>query len=166
MRIAFAGFRHGHVMGFYAAAQKDSRLSIVGACEEDSQTAAALRDARHLKLTHANFEQMLANIDCDAIAVGDYFARRGGLIIAALGAGKHVISDKPICTSLDELDEIETLSREKKLVVSALLDLRDRGPIRTMRKLIRDGVIGDVHTFIFTAQHPLLLEKRPSWYFE
>src|SRR5437867_8684607 len=109
MRIAFAGFRHGHVMSFYTAARKDSRVSIVAACEEDPQTAANLHKTGEVKLTHQNFQQMLAGIDCDVIAVGDYFARRGALIIAALRAGKHVISDKPICTSLDELDQIESL---------------------------------------------------------
>src|SRR5438552_532081 len=166
MRIAFAGFRHGHVMSFYATAQKDRRVSIVAACEEDPQTSANLRDCREVQLTHDNFEQMLADIECDIVAIGDYFARRGALIIAALRAGKHVIADKPICTLLDELDQIEAISREKNLIVSALLDLRDRGPMRTMRNLIREGAIGEAHTFIFTAQHPLMLAKRPTWYFE
>ena len=34
-------------------------------------------------------------------------------LIDALKRGKHVICDKPICTSLEELDEIERLSEEK-----------------------------------------------------
>src|SRR5438067_1807823 len=112
MRIAFAGFRHGHIMGFHSIVQKDPRASIAAACEEDRETAAKAA----VKLTHDNFQQMVESVDCDVIAVGDYFARRGALILAALKAGKHVISDKPICTSLDELDQIESLSRDKNLV--------------------------------------------------
>src|SRR5436190_10036959 len=156
MRIAFAGFRHGHVMSFHTASHKDSRVSIVAACEEDAPTAANLRNSRQVQLTHDNFERMLSDIDCELVAIGDYFARRGALIISALRAGKHVISDKPICTSLDELDQIELLAREKNLVVSALLDLRDRGTMRTMRELVSDGAIGDVHNLFLAAQHLLL----------
>jgi len=166
MRLAFAGFRHGHVMGFYSTSGGDRRLSVVAACEEDAATAQALRTAGQVDLTHDNFDKMLVDSNCDVVAIGDYFARRGEMILNSLRAGKHVIADKPISTFMDELKQIESLAKQKELVVSALLDLRDRGPFRTMRKIIRDGTIGEVHTIVFTAQHPLLLGKRPEWYFE
>ena len=35
-----------------------------------------------------------------------------------------------------------------------------------MRRLIQSGAIGEVHTINFTAQHPLLYDRRPHWYFE
>ena len=47
-----------------------------------------------------------------------------------------------------------------------LLDLRDSGAFITARWLIREGTVGDVHTVHITAQHPLLLDRRPKWYFE
>src|SRR5262249_34093790 len=161
-----AGFRHGHIISFYETARGDERVQVVGACEEDAATAEALRAAGKVVLSHHTLEQILHDVECDVIAVGDYFARRGQLILRALRAGKHVISDKPICTSLAELDQIEAVANEKKLVVAALLDLRDRGNFRTMRKLIREvRAIGEVHTVNVTAQHPLMLGKRPGWYF-
>jgi predicted dehydrogenase len=167
MRMAFVGLRHGHIMSLYTAARSDDRIEVVASCEEDAATVADLRASGNVELTHQTYAQILQRVQCDVIAVGDYFARRGELILQSLRAGKHVICDKPICTTLAELDEIESLSREKTLAVSALLDLRDRGNFRTMRKLIRDDLaIGDVHTINFTAQHPLLLGKRPAWYFE
>ena len=54
-----------------------------------------------MKLTHDDYRRMLREVECDAVAVGDYFARRGEIVIAALEAGKHVIADKPICTKLE-----------------------------------------------------------------
>ena len=166
MRLAFIGFRHGHIMGLYKGALAHSGVEVVAACEEDAQAAAALRGGGAVKLTHERMDDVLRAVACDAIAVGDYFARRGQIIIRALEAGKHVIADKPICTRLDELDEIERLAREKNRSVGCLLDLRDTAVFRTMRRLIREGSIGDVHTFLFTAQHPLNLAARPAWYFE
>jgi predicted dehydrogenase len=35
-----------------------------------------------------------------------------------------------------------------------------------MQRLVREGAIGEVHTVLFTAQHPLMLGTRPAWYFE
>jgi predicted dehydrogenase len=109
---------------------------------------------------------MLADVACDAIAIGDYYAIRGRRALDALSAGKHVVSDKPLCTRLDELDQIEALSAEKDLSVVCMLDMRDGAPTRTARALIRQGTIGEVHAISFGGQHPLLLGTRPAWYFE
>jgi predicted dehydrogenase len=170
MRLAFIGFRHPHVMGLYQGALAHPGVEVVAACEEDAETAAALRTSGAVRLTHARADDVLGGggggVACDAVAVGDYFARRGDLVCRALRAGKHVIADKPICTRVDELDAIEQLAADGERVVGCLLDLRDAAPYRTVRRLVSEGAIGTVHTVLFTAQHPLNLGKRPAWYFE
>ncbi|MEA2708018.1 MAG: hypothetical protein QOF78_619 [Phycisphaerales bacterium] len=160
LRLAFLGFRHGHVMGLYKSAQQHPRVEVVAAIDEDADAARAAQ------VTHGTYEDVLKSANVDAIAVGEYFGRRGEIIVRALEAGKHVIADKPICTKLSELDRITALATEKRRSVGCLLDLRDHGPCLTMRRLIREGAIGEVHTVNFTAQHPLMLGKRPAWYFE
>jgi predicted dehydrogenase len=77
-----------------------------------------------------------------------------------------VVSDKPLCTRLDELDQIEALSSERGLSTVCMLDMRDGAPARTARALIQGGTIGEVHAVSFGGQHPLLLGSRPAWYFE
>lgn len=166
IRLAFLGFRHGHVMGLYKSAKAHPRVEVVAACEEDDATAKTLRDAGTVQLTHGSYDDVYSSVDFDAVAVGDYFARRGELILSALNAGKHVIADKPICTDLAQLDAIEKLAAQKRRVVGCLLDLRDHGAYIAVRKLIKEGAIGNVHTVTFLAQHPLILGKRPAWYFE
>lgn len=166
MELAFIGFRHGHIMSLYDAAAKDSRIQIVGACEEDAQAADEIRRQGKVNLTHRDHRALLDETGCDAIAIGDYYAARGGLILEALAAGKHVISDKPICTSEKELAQIASLARAKNLRLGCLLDLRGFAPFRTVRRIIAEGTIGTVHTVAFSAQHPLLFGRRPAWYFE
>src|SRR5215218_3765569 len=124
MRLAFIGFRHGHVMGLYKAARSHPDVQVVAACEEHEPTAAALHSNGTVDLTHKTFDDMLATTDCDAIAVGDYFARRCSLILASLRANKHVLADKPICTSLTELEQIAALSKTNNRAIGCLLDLR------------------------------------------
>jgi predicted dehydrogenase len=166
LKLAFMGFRHGHIMGLYEAARKHPGVEVVAACERDPATADAVRRAGKVELTHQPDECLAPGFECDAIAIGDYFEARGRLMIQALEAGRHVISDKPICTSLEELDQIERLARDKRRVIGCLLDLRDTGAMITMRRLIREGAIGEVHTCTITAQHPLMLGRRAAWYFE
>lgn len=166
MKLAFAGFRHGHVMSLWNIAGQHPTVKVVAACEEDEATRRQLADGGKVAVTHTDYARMLREVDCDAVAVGDYFAKRGEMILAALDAGKHVIADKPICTRLSELDRIEALAKEKGRVVGCLLDLRDNGVYRAMRRIVREGTIGEVHTVTVLAQHPLLWGTRPGWYFE
>ncbi len=135
---------------------------MVACCEEDATT----RDALSVQITHTDFAKMLGEVECDVIAIGDYYSRRGALVIAALEAGRHVLSDKPLCTSLDELATIEGLARKRGLTVGLQLDCRDSAAFRTLREIIASGEIGEVCTVRIQGQHPLLPATRPGWYFE
>jgi predicted dehydrogenase len=166
IKIAFAGFRHGHILDLYKRAGDMDEFFVVAACEEDIETRERLVADGAVTITHDSYAKMLDEAPCDVVAVGDYFGKRGETIIAALERGKHVISDKPICTSLEELDRIEAVAAEKNLKVGCMLDLRDTGVFIRIRELVRDGVIGEVHAVNISGQHPLLLGQRAGWYFE
>jgi predicted dehydrogenase len=109
---------------------------------------------------------MLAEVEFDVLIIGDYYSKRGELAIAGLRSGRHVLSDKPICISRKELDEIQRLAAQHDLRVGCMLDQRDKGFAVTMRELIRAGELGDVQSVQFLGNHPLLLGSRPEWYFE
>lgn len=165
VRFAFVGFRHAHIFDVLNRVNARADTALVAACEEHEQTRTELAGNKAVSITHDDYEQMLADVECDAIAVGDVYAKRGGRIIRALEAGKHVLSDKPICCTLDELAHIRDLSSGKGLIVGCQLDLRSSGALRAVRRIIADGEIGEVHTVTFSGQHPLNLGKRPGWYF-
>ena len=158
-QLAFAGLRHGHIYSLYDRAAKDPACEITAVCEED---AAARKAARaDITVTHESLSSMLANAPCNMVAIGDYYGKRGAIAIEALKAGKHVISDKPLCTSLDELAQIESLAKEKGLKVGCMLDVRTAPPIAAARKAILSGMIGEIVHIQFGGQHPLLPGSRP-----
>ncbi|OGV55222.1 MAG: hypothetical protein A2017_09350 [Lentisphaerae bacterium GWF2_44_16] len=166
IRLAFAGFRHAHIFSLYGLAGNTPEIEVVAACEEDDATRKSLAEAGKVKITHSDFSTMMSEVQCDAVAIGDYYAKRGALAIKALELGKHVIADKPICTNMEELNRIEKLLSEKNLKLGCMLDMRDIPQIIGVRNLIRKGMIGDIHAISFGGQHPLMLGVRPAWYFE
>ena len=127
MKAAFIGFRHGHIVGLYNRLKDDPQCEIVAACEEDPKAAAEAKENWGVDITHSSFSDLLADTDFDILAIGDYFGIRGSRAIAGLKAGKHVIADKPLCTSPEELAEIRSLASEKKLAVGLMLDFRNHG---------------------------------------
>jgi predicted dehydrogenase len=165
-RFAFAGFRHGHILDVLAGVHDRDDCEFVGACEEDPATRKQLEGEGKVRITHHSVVEMLAELECDVVAIGDVYARRGAIVIAALEAGKHVLSDKPLCTSLDEQKRIEELARERGLIVHCQLDSRCIGAFLTLRDIIHSGELGEICTVHAGGQHPLLVGKRQAWYFE
>ena len=144
MKIAFAGFRHGHIWGLYGAAKQHPELEIVACAEEDAATRAELISAGKAEITHDSISRMLDEVECDIVAIGDCYARRGKIAIEALKRGKHVVSDKPVCTELAELDEIEKLAAENDLCVGCMFDLRTTPGICGAKQILDSGILGDI----------------------
>lgn len=165
-RFAFVGFQHPHVWDLVARAANHPEVEVVAHCEEDPAMRAQLADGKRVTITHRDYRVMLAEVPCDVVVVGDWFAKRGQVTIDALNAGKHVLSDKPLCTTLTEYDTIVRLAREKERTVGLMLDMRDAGVFRKVRELVRTGTIGDIRAVSLGGQHPLLPGVRAAWYHE
>jgi predicted dehydrogenase len=165
MKLAIAGFRHGHIFSLIEEARRLG-IEIVAAVEEDTATRESLAGHEKVTITHSSFEKMLHEVPFDILGIGDYYARRGSLAVQGLQAGKHIIADKPLCTSIADCDLIASLAAEKKRSVSCMFGMRSSPTLQAMKKAIADGAIGTVRTLCITGQHPLMLGTRPAWYFE
>lgn len=62
----------------------------------------------------------------------------------ALLHGKHVFSEKPLAVDMEEADELVELAKKTGLHMGGAPDTFLGAGIQTCRKLIDDGVIGDV----------------------
>ena len=164
MNIAFAGFRHGHIFGLYDKTEKCAHIS--GCFEEDDHERKSIEKSKGICFNYSRYEDILNDESVDAVAIGDYYGKRGKMIIDALKHGKNVICDKPLCTSFEELDEIEKLADKTGLQVFCMLDLRYMPQIKRAEEIVKGGVLGKVHIVSFTGQHPLDYDNRPKWYFE
>jgi predicted dehydrogenase len=165
-RFAFVGFRHNHIFDLLAGVREQADCELVACCEEDARTREALATDERVSITHADFTAMLHDVECEVIAIGDTYDRRGELAIQALRAGRHVLSDKPLCHTLAEQAHLEDLVGLRKLSVGLQLDCRGAGPFIRLREIIAEGLIGEVATVHVGGQHPLSLGTRPAWYFE
>ena len=164
-RFAFAGFGHAHINTLYEHVRASGELELAAACEPD-ENLRATAERSGVAFTHTSYREMLDDAECDIVAIGAYFGARGAIAIEALRRGKHVIADKPPCTRLEELDEIEALASASNLRLGCMLDMRNDRALAGVRHLIAAGQLGDIHAISFGGQHPLNIDTRPAWYFE
>ena len=164
--ILFYGFRHGHINTLYKKTESSPIAEIVACIEENQDARLAAESALGAKFSDKSYDEWLSSPLVDAVAIGGAYGDRGKAVIKALRAGKHIIADKPICTSLSELDEICALAREGGLKISCMLDLRYLPQTLAAKKILEGGSLGEIKNISFNGQHCLNYGKRPSWYFE
>ncbi len=165
LNLVFVGFKHRHTGDIYKEAMQNPKINVLGAWE-DTEEGRALAEGLGISFNYPDFSAVLADERVDAICLGGCYGERGAEAIAALKAKKHVYADKPVCTSLQELEEIEQLSKENDLKVGCYLTMRFSAGVKNIREMIQDGTLGAIGAINVTGQHPLQYGVRPAWYFE
>jgi len=166
MKVAFINFRHGHVFSLYREAQKNENIDIVGCFEDNVQARETAERELGASFCYGSLEELLLDKSVEAVAVGSVYGMRGRTVIKALEHGKHIVSDKPLCTDFAELERISNLAVKNGLCVVCMFELRFMPQALSAKRLIQQGAIGRVRSILFDAQHCLNYGSRPSWYFE
>ncbi|NLZ20073.1 MAG: Gfo/Idh/MocA family oxidoreductase [Bacteroidales bacterium] len=126
--------------------------------------------ARYGGKVYDDIPQMLADPDVDAVVISLANKVHAEVTIQALQAGKDVLCEKPMATTLADCEAmVETAERQKRLLLIAQ-NQRLAQAHREARKLIADGAIGRVLTFRTTFGHagPETWSIRPgkdTWFF-
>ncbi|HPC73132.1 MAG TPA: Gfo/Idh/MocA family oxidoreductase [Syntrophales bacterium] len=91
-----------------------------------------------------NADDVLQDKDTVAVVIATPVATHFDLAVRALKAGKHILVEKPIATTVVEVDEIGRIAREKKLVAMAGHTFLYNAAVRYAKKLIDSGELGDI----------------------
>lgn len=92
---------------------------------------------------------------------------RAGIAVAAMRHGKDVMSDKPGCTTREQLDEVRLAHTATRRMWSVTFS--ERFAVRALSRaaeLIAKGAIGRVVQTVGLGPHRLNRPKRPAWFFE
>ena len=143
MKLAFAGLRHGHIFGLYDAAMKHPDVTIAGAWEEDEAARAAAM-ARMDVPFYGSFEELLADERIDLVTVATPNDYHKEIVMAALRAGKNVISEKPVTICSADLEEMIACANECGKLFTVHQNRRWDEDYLTMKKLLDDGTLGKV----------------------
>ena len=92
-------------------------------------------------------EELLADSEIECVLNLTIPAAHFDISKAALEAGKHVYSEKPFATSLDEGQQLLDLASARHLLIGNAPDTFMGGRWQTVRRLIDSGVIGEPSGF-------------------
>ena len=150
------------------AEHKDAKL--LGFYDINMERAAALAE-KYGGTAYATVEELLADPDIAAVSVCAANFAHAELTIAALNAGKHVLCEKPMAITLAECEAMVEAAKKNNKFLMIGHNQRLAKAHAMARKLIVDGLIGDIVTFRTTFGHggPETWSVDPglnTWFFD
>ena len=89
-------------------------------------------------------EEALEAVECDAVLVASPPPTHHGVAKAAIEAGKHVLCEKPLATTLeDAFDLVETADKAERILMVSQ-NYRYNAPFRAVQRLVMDGELGEL----------------------
>ncbi|MGV6847993.1 MAG: Gfo/Idh/MocA family protein [Marinibacterium sp.] len=115
----------------------------------------------------ADRRMLLDDPEIDMILMAGIPALRADRAIEAMQAGKDVMTDKPGCTTLAQLEALRSCVAETGRIWS--IDFSERFEVPAVTRageLIAEGAIGQVVQTVGLGPHRLNRATRPDWFFD
>lgn len=112
---------------------------------------AQVNDRTPFAYTTNDYRKLLADPDIDLIVVSTQHSSHAKFVTEALNAGKNVYCEKPLCLTLEELEEIREAYKNSEGELFVGLNRRYAPLIRQIKKEMKTDQIPAVYDFIANA---------------
>ena len=140
------------------AIRNSERGELTAVASRRKMKARKYARENHIPLAFGSYEELLASPDVDAVYVSLPNHLHAEWTIRALHAGKHVLCEKPLALSVDEVDAIIAASQETGKFAMEALMYRHHPQSLMVEKWIEEGRIGALQSirgvFNFVLDHP------------
>jgi predicted dehydrogenase len=118
---------------------------------------AALSGAK----AYADYREMLAREQLDVVAVTNDNGNRAAAVIACAERKLHVIAEKPLALTLEDLARVRRAAETNQIRMSMLFSMRCSPRYQAMRALVASGEIGEVAQI--ASQKSYRTASWPEW---
>lgn len=143
-KIAMIGV--GSISGIYLEniTKMFQEIELIGVCDLVRERAEKAKEDYNIPKIYDTMHDAFADPDVDVVLNLTRPYEHFDVTSAALKAGKHVYSEKPLGATYEEGVALVALAKEAGLMLGGAPDTFMGAGIQTCRKLIDDGMIGDI----------------------
>lgn len=134
-----AGMIHGRN---FASSVPNCRL--VAVCDAFEESAKAAAEELGLDSYETDYHKIIENRDIDAVIIATPTGFHCEIAVAAAKAGKHILCEKPMATTIDECNLMEKAATENNVNLQIGFMRRFDKSFIAAKKLIEEGKIGEV----------------------
>ena len=94
---------------------------------------------------YAEWQDLLARDDLDAVSICTPNFLHAPIAIAALEGGRHVLCEKPLARTVAEAQGMVDAARSASRVLQTVFNHRERGDVQTLKGMVGEGVLGRIY---------------------
>lgn len=144
MKLAIAGVGYwGPNLVRNFAVQDNATLSCV--CDLDAGRLEKIRRQYPTVSVTKSFDDVIADTGIDAVVIALPVGVHYEFAKKALEAGKHVMVEKPLCTTSDQAQELVDIAAAKKLTLMVGHTFEYNAAVHKLRELVEDGTLGQLY---------------------
>lgn len=117
---------------------------LIAVLSRDQGRADAFAETHGAKVGYSNIDDLLADSRIDAVFVASPNALHAGHTVQAAKAGKHVLSEKPMATSVADALTMVEICQAKGVTLGLGFELRFHPAHLLARELVSEGKLGRV----------------------
>ena len=139
--LGWAGQQH---MSAYATAEG---VELVGLAGMEADALQQLGDTYAIApgQRHADWQQLVASGELDLISIATPTTLHAPMAVAALDAGLHVLSEKPMAENGTAAATMVAAAARNDRVLDVSFNHRRRGDVAALKKIIDAGLLGDIY---------------------
>jgi predicted dehydrogenase len=140
-------------------------IRVKGVVGSSAAKAVSSASSLNLDVAYPSFQAMLADSEVNVVHVASPNRAHREQVLAALGAGKHVVCEKPLAMNAAEASELAAAARRRpRLVCAVNYNVRFYPLSIEARGLVRSGEVGEIfHLHASYTQDWLLHPTDFNW---
>jgi predicted dehydrogenase len=164
MRLGLIGLK-GHQSVVLEGARELGDVELVAVSDDDGKALDKfVRDAPQARQAqkYSDWRHLVEHAMMDVCCVCDENYFRADQLLALAERNIHIVTEKPLTTTLDDLARVRNALAESKSKLTMLLTMRHEARYAKMREIVQSGAIGEICQI--SAQKSYRLEDRPDWF--
>ena len=141
----------GIVQGAHLPAYKKAGLPVAAITDIDQTKATELASEFQIPKVYPSAEALLADKNIEVVDIAVPASEQPALLSAALEAGKHVLAQKPLATSVSAAQDLAKKAEASGLLVGVNQQLRFDEGMAAAHMMVQKGWVGEVSGLSITV---------------
>ncbi|MBW0011820.1 Gfo/Idh/MocA family oxidoreductase [Mycobacterium sp.] len=155
IRIGILGAARIAPLALINPAKRNSEVEVTAVAARDGSRGRAFAAKHGISRVHSTYDALIGDPELDAVYIPLPNGLHGRWTRAALGAGKHVLCEKPLTANAAEAREITELASRSDRVVMEAFHYRFHPLTRRVEQIIASGELGTIRSVEAALCFPL-----------
>jgi predicted dehydrogenase len=149
------------------ALRRLGNVEVIGVAGRTAEAARKFADSLGIERSTGNYQDLIADADVSVVHICAPNDLHYAMADAAMRAGKHVLCEKPLASTVADASSMVALAKQKGLANCTLYNVRAYPQVQNMRRMCEAGEFGDIYVVQGTySQDWLLYDTDWNWRIE